>query len=137
MDIEAFLGCFNSILVRLKVFKRILKYGSVFGFNSHTGSIKSGVPERGPRCLEKFQFHTGSIKRLFARPDWTDQNRFQFHTGSIKSLLKLCCSVRIVCFNSILVRLKAPGDFPDIPVSQGFQFHTGSIKSHFSEISTI
>jgi hypothetical protein len=85
-----------------------------------------------------FQFHTGSIKS---------------HTGSIKRLLCAMievwgtdrvggdsCKIRITCFNSILVRLKAASSSAiatqrkksGAPQSKGqntFQFHTGSIKS--------
>ena len=80
---------------------------------------------------------------------------FQFHTGSIKRLRRTTKRNFFVCFNSILVRLKATapgvavrfcGGFNSILVRlkgetgrlesrirYSFQFHTGSIKSPLRE----
>ena len=54
---------------------------------------------------------------------------FQFQTGAIKSRLDLWTTTSANCFNSKLVRLKAPTAkglrFSDVE----FQFQTGAIKS--------
>ena len=57
---------------------------------------------------DAFQFHTGSIKsRKRKIPMGNGIITFQFHTGSIKRIPStLPLSIRKLCFNSILVRLK-------------------------------
>ena len=78
-------GCFNSILVRLKG-------------TGTTGAITTS---------NLFQFHTGSIKRRETLISVSKGVLFQFHTGSIKSPSENTTSGRAyVRFNSILVRLK-------------------------------
>ena len=99
--------CFDSILVRLKVYCLPLVLASA-SFRFHTGSIKS---------------HVGI--------DSTDGTKlFRFHTGSIKSTQKpVSLWLGVPRFDSILVRLKAR--FGVHQTQSGvslFRFHTGSIK---------
>ncbi len=54
-----------------------------------------------------FQFPNGSIKSLKLKPQHQDSAMFQFPNGSIKSTALELCPVLLLCFNSLMVRLKA------------------------------
>ena len=99
-------------------------------FRFHTGSIKRLATNERWNDSQTFRFHTGSIKSPDAPHITKCQNWFRFHTGSIKSFASLPIdSPAQLCFDSILVRLKADRECPDKFIINLFRFHTGSIKS--------
>ena len=102
---------FDSILVRLKG----------FAYN----------PER--IFQEQFRFHTGSIKSGTGTTTNFVPEGFRFHTGSIKSIFTYKDSAHRVCFDSILVRLKAAFEKTVMPLQDTFRFHTGSIKRKIAD----
>ena len=55
--------CFDSILVRLKVFEDDEHIVVRVPFRFHTGSIKSMSQTTVIETVRQFRFHTGSIKR--------------------------------------------------------------------------
>ena len=120
---------FNSILVRLKVFRPSPDKVNRILFQFHTGSIKRTKTRISEVKSPLFQFHTGSIKSVTVNCKLNFVSKFQFHTGSIKRVLTNRCKPSFESsFNSILVRLK--GHLKRIIQlhKELFQFHTGSIK---------
>ena len=76
-----------------------------------------------------FQFHSGSIKRRLVVSKVVEVNMFQFHSGSIKSYDPRTYRWAVLCFNSIVVRLKGTRSLEGEVSRTWFQFHSGSIKS--------
>ena len=109
MSLSRRCACFNSILVRLKVFYQHTDMQTWTRFNSILVRLKGSISSRIRRTSHLFQFHTGSIKSSKSRDKWEP----------------------IHCFNSILVRLKEKKSFCVSCYTPLFQFHTGSIKSIF------
>ena len=108
--------CFDSILVRLKVFPSNTTWRwSIDMFRFHTGSIKSRQYPKG---------RGGTIG-------------FRFHTGSIKSATAVSADRACKCFDSILVRLKASGKRFSSRLVLRFRFHTGSIKSQRLSVDSV
>ena len=56
-------GCFNSIKVRLKACRVILRQTVLNQFQFHKGAIKRDGDELEYAFLDEFQFHKGAIKR--------------------------------------------------------------------------
>ena len=76
-----------------------------------------------------FQFHEGPIKTHNDLGVATTVAEFQFHEGPIKTTVKELGAHKVLCFNSMKVRLK------HVVISQmhyekQFQFHEGPIKTY-------
>ena len=116
-------------MVRLKVRRSSETPHVKTGFNSLMVRLKATAGSGGTATNGLFQFPNGSIKRLkplFAR---ITQRKFQFPNGSIKSRSGKTLRYQIICFNSLMVRLKgATNSLLDNFTAQ-FQFPNGSIKS--------
>ena len=79
--------CFNSKLVRLKVFQDLKpKVIAECSFNSKLVRLKAGRKDsRHSRDGTWFQFQTGAIKSKGENVIYIGENPFQFQTGAIKS----------------------------------------------------
>ena len=97
-------------------------------FNSIVVRLKAGPRIRGIDAQIEFQFHSGSIKSRSALMFRNTDVAFQFHSGSIKSVRIIALGQAMMCFNSIVVRLKARLHARRWPRLDLFQFHSGSIK---------
>ena len=101
---------FNSTLVRLQPSSSLRIAAKYFWFQFHTGSITARTIFSPGPANNLFQFHTGSITALCEERLWDDPWMFQFHTGSITAMLQKQCLIRLLGFNSTLVRLqRIPG----------------------------
>ena len=102
------MNCFNSKLVRLKVYPGGAVEFGVLCFNSKLVRLKVMHYEYQRRRCE-FQFQTGAIKSLWdVRECGVQIIMFQFQTGAIKSGGGLCFHITM----------------------WKFQFQTGAIKSY-------
>ncbi len=78
--------------------------------------------------ISLFQFHDGSIKGTTLSIAVYFVIPFQFHDGSIKGANRPFQLSPSDCFNSTMVRLKAPLAVTVHVSPLAFQFHDGSIK---------
>ena len=108
---------FNSILVRLKDPFAVYAFSPFFSFQFHTGSIKSSGLSPISKPLRGFNSILVRLKVSHSNPE-SRAHQFQFHTGSIKRQ-GYCrhAAAKMLCFNSILVRLKACADAQAISVN--------------------
>ena len=105
--VKIYLPSFNSLMVRLKVPHAAIK----------------------PIVTVKFQFLDGAIKSRIREQLLQAPQTFQFLDGAIKRSALYECNLFRVCFNSLMVRLKAHENENRIYTSARFQFLDGAIKS--------
>ena len=120
-------GSFNSIKVRLELYRKLLAWG-VAMFQFHKGAIRtgmllcSGAGIRGFNSIKVrleriyddyddydkhlFQFHKGAIRTEAPMVGMSDNTKFQFHKGAIRTLSLRLSTDASICFNSIKVRLE-------------------------------
>ena len=96
----------DSILVRLKAFRTWSGRTRLrMCFDSKMVRLKAATSTPMTYSLW-FRFHTGSIKSLPVHFSMSSAFWFRFQNGSIKSLLQNPLKIRMLRFDSILVRLK-------------------------------
>ena len=76
----------------------------------------------------EFQFHKGSINTMSGISNLLNSSAFQFHKGSINTSQTTSIRFRLICFNSIKVRL-IPEAITTLTLMSLFQFHKGSINT--------
>ena len=119
--------CFNSKLVRLKVFMSSWVDGIRKRFNSKLVRLKVVRPFT---VLARYDCFNSKLVRLkVARgPGGDDGDEFQFQTGAIKRAAKARARLASTSFNSKLVRLKGCPTLKTPGFLLRFQFQTGAIK---------
>src|SRR5436853_132195 len=90
----------------IKTFSRVLSRPAKCSFDFHCGSIKTLVGGALALLLMLFQFHSGSIKTGCTPSSAKMFGEFQFHSGSIKTAMRLFRRAPKPSFNSTLVRLR-------------------------------